>query len=87
MTFHIPNDDDVLPQPMPVTLHWKQQSFAGQVVLMSHNRKSISVTFDGMILGYLGMIPLLWDDERHAYFDLFYHQLVDVAWTNTPDAT
>lgn len=63
-----------------VILTLNGQETPGKVVLSSENRKSIAVFFEGMILGYVGVMPLLWDDKQRCYCDLFHHAEVGVQW-------
>jgi hypothetical protein len=49
----------------------------GMVVIASENSKSAMVMFDGLFGGYLGMVPLLWQDG--SYRDLIRNREVQVA--------
>jgi len=45
----------------------------GIVRMASLNHRSLIVTFDGMIGGFLGSIPLLWTEDE-GYGDVFVNQ-------------
>lgn len=63
-----------------VILTWNGLEIPGEVVLISENRKSLAVTYEGVILGFVGMIMLLWDDEQRCYCDLMHQTEVGVQW-------
>ena len=48
------------------------------VVLASPNGHSLIVAFDALVHGYMGMMPLLWEDStRHNNFEPGYYALMN----------
>lgn len=60
----------------------KDQNRRADVVLQSPDRKSLAVSFDGVFLGYAGMIALVWNDALNSYVDLLFGNEVNVLWLN-----
>jgi hypothetical protein len=50
-----------------------------QVVLVSANGASLMLTFDAMLGGYMGMMPVLWSKEQGAYIDLIKNEQVGIT--------
>ena len=50
----------------------------GLVILSSGNSKSLMLTFDAFFGGYVGMMPLLYDDTAQAYRDLIENRIIKV---------
>jgi hypothetical protein len=48
-----------------VTLQFSGRTVPGTVVLASRNSKSLLVTADAIIHGFVGMAPLLWNGETY----------------------
>lgn len=46
------------------------------VALASGNGRSLILSFDGIVGGYVGMIPAVWEDEFMGYMDLIHNQRV-----------
>lgn len=58
-----------------------QQRLA-DVVLRSPDGKSLAASYDGLFLGYAGMIALVWNDDINSYVDLLFGNEVNVLWLN-----
>lgn len=56
--------------PLPVRLTTLGRTVYGAAIFYSPNKHSMMVEFDGMLGGYVGMIPLLFIPERGIYKDL-----------------
>lgn len=61
-----------------VTLEMEGRTVPAQVLLASPNEVSLMVTFDAMLGGYVGMMPLLRDGDG-VYRDLFEMREVRVT--------
>lgn len=65
-----------------VVISHEDKRLSANVLIQSPNKKSLAVMFEGVFLGYLGMMPLYWDDARQCYVDLFFGNAVQVRWLN-----
>ena len=45
----------------------KEHTVPGKVLLASGNGKSLALQFEAILAGYVGMMPVLYDDEIGAY--------------------
>lgn len=61
-----------------VTLIYKGREIDATVRIVSGNQKSISFVFDGMLGGYIGMMPALDHDDGLGYRDLIEGEIVEV---------
>lgn len=64
-------DEEAMSEPLPLKrgdfarLTQGDSSIVGMVVLASGNHKSLMIMFDGMLGGWLGMVPLSWYEDRY----------------------
>lgn len=67
--------------PTPVLIGCNDVTIPALVILQSSDRKSLAVVLDdAMFLGYIGTMPLLWDEARCCYVDLISATEVTVQW-------
>lgn len=64
-----------------------RQRLEGTVIVASKNGRSLMLAFDGMIGGYIGMMPVLAAEEGAPYCDLIEGQEVIVRWVSSPDGS
>jgi len=57
-----------------IYITYKGQTVGGRVLLASGNSRSLMVSFDGMLGGFLRTMPVLWDEELGKYLDLIEKQ-------------
>jgi hypothetical protein len=62
-----------------VRITYEGQSRSGTVRLASQNGKSLMLEFFGMLGGYVGMLPCLWNDRRAEFLDLIENKSVKVS--------
>ena len=53
-----------------VTITMEGRTIDAKIILASGNNKSLAVSFDALFGGYVGMMPILYDDEKKFYKDL-----------------
>lgn len=59
-----------------VLITYKGRELEGRVILASENQQSLMMTFDGMLGGYVGSMPVL--DNGDGYRDLIENEPVEV---------
>lgn len=59
-----------------VRITYKGSSTNGRVYLASPNGVSLVLEFDVMLGGYLGKMPVLYDENRDEFLCLFEHEPV-----------
>jgi hypothetical protein len=59
-----------------VLITYKGREVEGTVRMVSDNQKSIALVFDGMLGGYIGMMPAL--DHGEGFRDLVEGDIVEV---------
>jgi hypothetical protein len=62
-----------------VMLRVRKGNYEAQVFMASKNGVSLFLAFDGILLGYVEQIPVLWQDGE--YRDLFTHTLIEIKKT------
>ena len=62
-----------------VKVTYAGQTVLGSVLLASPNSKSLVLVFDAMLAGYIGMMPVLWNDELTRYEDLITRRPVSAS--------
>ena len=62
-----------------VEVTYGRQTVRGSVALASPNAKSLVLIFEAMLGRYVGMMPVLWNDDRSHYEDLITQQPVSVV--------
>jgi hypothetical protein len=74
-----------MPEPLRLRLGeyvwimFHRRTAIGRVVLASEDGRSLMLGFDGMLAGYLGAMPILWDDGVGGYIDLIQSAPVVVS--------
>lgn len=53
-----------------LTVTYQGQTTRAVALLASDNHQSAMLGFDAMLGGYLGMMPILWNEQRGIYLDL-----------------
>jgi hypothetical protein len=61
-----------------VVVTFANQTSAAVVVLASANGRSLMLAFDAMLGGYVGMMPILWRENRHQFADLIQDRKVEI---------
>ena len=61
-----------------VLITYKGRELEGRVVLASENQQSLMLEFDGMLGGYVGSMPVLFEPGDDGYRDLIEQELVEV---------
>lgn len=62
-----------------VFVTFEQRTIRAFVVLASDDARSLAIMFDGFLGGYVGMMPLLWNDTKTGYTDLLTGRDVDIT--------
>lgn len=62
-----------------VFVTYRGRTMVARPVLVSDNGESAMIQFDGMLGGYLGMMPISFDAEASLYRDLIEHDLLVVT--------
>lgn len=60
----------------PIYLCYEGTETYGSVLLASTNSKSLMLKFEAILGGYVGMMPVLWNDGTSEYLDLIQGQPV-----------
>jgi len=50
------------------------------VVKASPNRTTVLFRFEGILAGYAGVMPVMWNQQRKRYEDLINEQEVKIEW-------
>lgn len=53
-------------------------SAPGVVILASRNGRSLMLSFEGIVAGFLGMMPVLWDDGTQMFRELMQDRPVEL---------
>lgn len=61
-----------------VTVTYRGRVVKGTVVLGTSNGRSLMLSFDAMLGGYVGMMPVLWDDARAEFLGVVCGEPVKV---------
>lgn len=55
------------------------RTLEGVVRLASSNGQSLALGFEGILRGYCGMMPVLWDHDSDQFIDLIHRRPVVVV--------
>jgi hypothetical protein len=61
-----------------VELSFEGRTVSANVLLASRNGKSLALQFEAIIGGFVGMMPVLWNDEQQAFLDIVGNRRVVV---------
>lgn len=53
-----------------VMVEFEGRTLRASVLLASHNGRSLALQFDGLVGGYAGMMPAMWNDARRTFVDI-----------------
>lgn len=62
-----------------VHVTYEGRTLAAMVVLASTDGVSLAIMFDGLLGGYVGMMPILWHEQDREYHDLFTRGVVVIT--------
>lgn len=69
-----------------VTVTFEQTTRRAFVAIASRNAESLVVMFEGIVGGYVGMMPIAWDPVGRRYVDLINGREVTIDRDAQPDA-
>ena len=61
---------EVFKKGQAVTIGLEGREIDAVIIIASENGKSLAAVFDGMIGGYVQMMPILYDDSKQYFKDL-----------------
>jgi len=59
-----------------VRFQFQGRTIDAMVILASVNGRSLILSFEGLVSGYVGMMPVVWEDDFMRFVDLIHHDTV-----------